>query len=102
MNLGLEKDDGDSYSAVSIITKIIHQTERATALRRTNILKAEQAIKDYEEVFGPVKDRLVEMVVGAMIGLKDSLEAELTGIGLVVMQTVMDLEIASVAGLKHT
>lgn len=53
-----------------------------------------------EAAFGPVKEKIIEMVVGALGGLKESLEEELTGIGLMVMQSVMNLEIEKIAGPK--
>src|SRR5436853_6296037 len=53
-----------------------------------------------EKVFEPLKERIVETVMGILGGMKESLEAELEGIGLLVMQTVMDLEIEKVAGTK--
>ncbi len=57
-------------------------------------------IERRDEVFGPLKEKIVEVVLGVLGGLKESMEEELSGIGLLVMQTVMKLEIQKVAGEK--
>lgn len=53
------------------------------------------------EIFGPIKEKIVTMVLEVLGGLKDSLEEELSGIGLLVMDAVMELEITKVAGPKR-
>lgn len=68
-------------------------------MRKINIVTAADICKD-EAVFQPLEARLKEVVVGVLNGLRTSLEAELSGIALVVMQTVMELEIAQVVGQK--
>lgn len=68
--------------------------------RRVKVVTKEEIINNGEEIFGPIKGRIVEMVMGVLGGMKESLEAELSGIGLMVMQAVMELEIARVAGKK--
>jgi len=69
-------------------------------MQRVKVRTREEIINNSEAIFGPVKDRIVETVMGVLGGMKESLEAELTGIGLLVMRAVMELEIAEVAGAK--
>ena len=70
-------------------------------MRRVKVVTKEEIINSCgEEIFGPVKERIVEMVMGVLGGMKESLEAKLSGIGLMVMRAVMELEIARVAGKK--
>jgi transposase-like protein len=52
------------------------------------------------EIFGPIKEKIVSVVLDVLGGLKDSLEKELSGIGLLVMDAVMELEVTKVAGVK--
>src|SRR5437016_11317057 len=52
------------------------------------------------EIFGPIKEKIVNVVLEVLGGLKDSLEKELSGIGLLVMDAVMELEVTKVAGVK--
>ena len=49
----------------------------------------------------PIREKVLEMVVEGINGIKDSLEQELKGIPLMVMQAMMNLEIESVAGPKY-
>ena len=70
-------------------------------MSKMNVVTREEIInRSSEEIFEPVKEKIIEMVVGALSGIKESLEVELSGIGLLVMQSVMNLEIAKVAGKK--
>ena len=52
--------------------------------------------REFEEIFGPVKEKICDVVSSVLGGLKESLEAELGGIGLLVMQSIMNLEIRRV------
>ena len=70
-------------------------------MRKIKVINRDDVIKQKEEVFGSIEERIIEMVTGAMEGMKTSLEEELTGIPLVVMQTMMELEIEKVAGVKR-
>lgn len=72
-------------------------------MRITKVVTREDIINQgitEDEIFGPVKEKIIAMVMGTLGGLKESLEAELSGIGLLVMQSVMKLEIEKVAGRK--
>ena len=68
-------------------------------MRKINIVTAADICKN-DAVFRPLEARLKDVVVGVLSGLRTSLEAELSGIALLVMQTVMELEIAQVVGRK--
>ncbi len=70
---------------------------------RLKVVSREEIINhgiDDDEIFGPVKEKIIDMVTGVLGGLKGSLEEELSGLGLLVMQSVMKLEIEKVAGKK--
>ena len=82
------------------ICQILTIQKGAIAMRRIKIATKEEIIKNGEEVFGPIKGRIVDMVLGVLGGIKESLEEELSGIGLMVMRAVMELEITQVAGVK--
>lgn len=69
-------------------------------MSKVKVATKEEIIKKGEKVFGPIKGRIVEIVLGVLGGIKESLEEELSGIGLLVMQAVMELEITQVAGIK--
>ena len=72
-------------------------------MRKMKVISLEEinnSSENKDEIFGPLKEKIVEVVMGVLGGLKQSLEAELSGIGLLVMQTVMNLEIQKVAGEK--
>lgn len=83
---------------------VIHPSQKgAIAMRRLKVVSREEIVKQgisEDTIFGPVKEKILDMVMGALSGLKESLEAELSGIGLLVMQSVMKLEIEKVAGTK--
>jgi len=67
---------------------------------KTKIAPKAEIIKQGEKIFGPIQSRIVDMVIDVLTGIKTSLEGELSGIGLMVMQAVMELEINEVAGIK--
>jgi hypothetical protein len=67
---------------------------KAKVVNRTEILN------DRERIFSHLEERIKGIVVGVLEGVTTNLEQELQGIGLEVMHTVMELEIAQVAGAK--
>src|SRR3989338_6487415 len=79
---------------------VIHQTERIIAMRRIKVLEREDDLKDQERIVSGLQDRVKGMVVEMLSDVRVNLEQELRGLGLEVMQAVMELEITSVAGAK--
>lgn len=69
-------------------------------MNKTKIVNAEEVIKRSEKIFEPIKERVLEVVLGVLQGMKRTMEAEMQGIALLVMQAVMELEITKVAGEK--
>ena len=69
-------------------------------MNRIKVVNGEDVIKGSEKIFEPIKERVVEIVLGVLQGMKKTLEEEMQGIGLLVMQAVMELEITKVAGEK--
>jgi transposase-like protein len=69
-------------------------------MNRIKVVKGAEVIKGSEKIFEPIKERVVEVVLGVLQGMKRSLEEEMQGIGLLVMRAVMELEITKVAGEK--
>ena len=77
-------------------------------MSRTKVVSREDIVKGrktndglFEEgAFGPVKEKILDVVGEVLGGVKESLEAELSGIGLMVMEAVMNLEIERIAGKK--
>jgi putative transposase len=69
-------------------------------MNKIKVVKTVDVIKGNEEIFEPIKERVTEVVLGVLEGMKSNMEAELQGIGLLVMQAVMELEIARIAGKK--
>lgn len=68
-------------------------------MRTINLVTTDDICKD-AAVFRPLEARLKAVVAEILSGLRTSMEAELSGIALLVMQTVMELEIAQVVGEK--
>lgn len=77
-------------------------------MRRVKIVSREEIVNqgfvvgeaEGDEIFGAMKEKIIDVVGKVLGGLKESLEEELSGIGLLVMQSVMNLEIEKVAGKK--
>lgn len=69
-------------------------------MEHIKVATKQQIVNQGEEIFGPIKSRIADVVLGVLGGVKQSLETELSGIGLLVMQTVMEMEINQVAGVK--
>ena len=99
MKFGVENKEGDRYSGC-IIAQIIHQQKGPIAMNRIKVVKSEDVIKGSEKIFEPIKERVVEVVLEVLQGMKRSMEEEMQGIGLLVMKAVMELEITKVAGEK--
>lgn len=69
-------------------------------MNRVKVVNKEEVIKGSEKIFEPIKERVLEVVLGVLDGMKKNLEGEMQGIGLLVMKAVMELEITRVAGEK--
>lgn len=80
--------------------KIVHQQERIIAMRRIKVVKREDVLKDQERILGSLRERVKGVVLDILGGIQVNLAQELRGIGLEVMQAVMEFEISSIAGPK--
>lgn len=80
--------------------KIVHQQERIIAMRRIKVVNREDVLKDHERILGALQERVKGMVVDILAGAQVNLAQEFRGIGLEVMQAVMEFEISSIAGVK--
>jgi putative transposase len=67
---------------------------------RNKIVNKEELLKLQEEIIDPLKEHLVDIVIDVLRGTQENLAQEMSGVGLFVMRTVMDLEIAAVSGKK--
>jgi len=86
-----------------------HQTERATAMSKVKIIKQQELFNqidssEYERILQGVCGKVRTMIGMVLQGAKEELRKELQGIGLVVMEAIMELEITGVVGRKgkHT
>lgn len=69
-------------------------------MRRIKVLEQQDVLKDQERIFSGLENRVKGMVVEMLSDVRVNLEQELRGLGLEVMQAVMELEITNVAGAK--
>lgn len=80
--------------------KIVHQQERIIAMRRIKVVNRADVFKDQERILGALQERVKGVVLDILGGIQVNLAQELRGIGLEVMQAVMEFEISSIAGPK--
>jgi putative transposase len=64
------------------------------------VVNRSEILNDRDRIFSPLEARIKGVVLDVLEGVASNLEQELQGIGLEVMRTVMELEIAQVAGAK--
>lgn len=69
-------------------------------MRRIKVVNQEDVLKDQERILGCLQERVKGVVLDVLGGIQVNLAQELRGIGLEVMQAVMEFEIASIAGPK--
>lgn len=70
-------------------------------MREIRVVKAHEAIKGYDKVFATVETQMREVVTSVLRGVKTSLGGELHGLGLLVMNAIMELEITEVVGTRY-
>lgn len=69
-------------------------------MRGSKVVKGNELLKEHERILGPLEARVKGIVVEILSGVESNLSKELHGIALEVMQAVMQLEVASLAGPK--
>jgi putative transposase len=69
-------------------------------MRTTNIVKAEDVLKDHARILQGLEHRVKGIVVNVLSGVEEHLSSELHGIAKEVMQAVMEFEILSIVGPK--
>jgi len=69
-------------------------------MRRIKVVEQQEVLKDRERIFSTLQERIKGIVVDILSDVRVNLTQELRGLGLEVMQAVMELEISSVAGAK--
>jgi len=69
-------------------------------MRRIKVVNREDVLKDHERILGSLQERVKGMVLDILGGVEVNLAQELRGLGLEVMQAVMEFEISSIAGPK--
>lgn len=69
-------------------------------MRRIKVVIGKDVLKDHERILGALEERVKGIVLGILGGAQTNLAQELRGIGLEVMQAVMEFEISSIAGVK--
>jgi len=70
-------------------------------MHKIKVVKAKQVINKKGKHFEKLKNKIVETVKDVMLGIKESLAEEMEGIGLLVMETIMEEEIESLAGERY-
>ncbi|GEM_PF-106156 len=83
------------YDPISFTNK-----ERIIAMRRIKVVNREDVLKDQERILEALQERVKRVVLDILGGIQVNLAQELRGIGLEVMQAVMEFEISSIAGPK--
>lgn len=69
-------------------------------MRKTKIVNQIDVLKDQDRILGSLQEQVKDVVVKLLGNIELNLAQELRGIGLRVMQAVMEFEISSVAGEK--
>jgi transposase-like protein len=69
-------------------------------MRGIKVVEREDVLKDHQRVFRKLEERVKGLVVDMLSDVRVHLSRELRGLGLEVMQAVMELEITEVAGAK--
>lgn len=69
-------------------------------MRRIKVVNRTEVLKDQERILGSLQERVKGVVVDILGGIQVNLAQELRGLGLEVMQAVMEFEISSIAGAK--
>jgi transposase-like protein len=73
-------------------------------MHTNKIINRNDVLNDHQRILGRVEERIKGILLDILGGTQSNLARELKGIGLEVMNAVMELEIAQVAGVKgkHT
>lgn len=69
-------------------------------MRRTKVVNRQDVLKDEGRILESLQGRVKGMVLDILSGVQIKLSEELRGLGLEVMQAVMEFEISSVVGAK--
>ena len=69
-------------------------------MRGANVVNSEILRNRFPEVFGRVKDRILDMTVEVLSGIEMSVSEHLHGIGLEVVQAIMEAEREEIVGAK--
>lgn len=69
-------------------------------MRRIKVVNRDDVLKDQERILRLLQERVKGMVLDILGGVQMNLAQELRGLGLEVMQAVMEFEISSIAGPK--
>lgn len=69
-------------------------------MRRIKVVNRDDVLKDRERILRSIEGRVKGIVLEILGGVQVNLAQELRGLGLEVMQAVMEFEIASIAGPK--
>ena len=63
-------------------------------MRRIKVVEQQEVLKDRERIFSTLQERIKGIVVDILSDVRVNLTQELRGLGLEVMQAVMELEIS--------
>jgi len=69
-------------------------------MRRVKVVNEKDVLKDQARILASLEERVKGVVLNILGGIQVNLAHELRGIGLEVMQAVMEFEISSIAGAK--
>ena len=69
-------------------------------MRRVKVANRQDVLKDEGRILEPLQEQVKGMVLDILGGVQVKLSEELRGLGLEVMQAIMEFEISSVVGAK--